>query len=137
MIFVGREKACNCQTQEILINKVVITSTKKRFKKPLKEVHSMDYKYMTAPCGIPCFECLAYKAKLNETIKKQISERLGLDYDKSDCDGCRNRNGKGFLSERNNIFPDGKCLLMNEKGYCKIYLCVEKRQIHNCPEFDS
>jgi hypothetical protein len=97
----------------------------------------MDYKYMTAPCGIPCFECLAYKAKSNETIKKQISERLGLDYDKSDCNGCRNRNGKGFLSERNNIFPDDKCLLMNEKGCCIIYLCVEKRQIHNCSECDE
>ncbi len=92
---------------------------------------------MTAPCGIPCFECVAFKAKSNETIKKQLSERLGLDYDKSDCIGCRNRNGKGFLSEINNIFPDGKCLLMNEKGYCKIYLCVEERQIHNCSECDE
>jgi hypothetical protein len=26
---------------------------------------------------------------------------------------------------------------MNEKGYCKIYLCVEKRQIHNCSECDE
>jgi hypothetical protein len=26
---------------------------------------------------------------------------------------------------------------MNKKGYCKIYLCVEKRQIHNCSECDE
>jgi hypothetical protein len=94
----------------------------------------MDYKDMTAPCGIPCFECISYKAKSNEIIKKRISEGIGMDYDKSACEGCRNRKGKGFLSEKNNIFPESKCLLMNEKGICKIYLCVEKRQIHNCSE---
>ena len=94
----------------------------------------MDYKNMTAPCGIPCFECVAYKAKSNETIKKRISETLGLDYSRSDCEGCRNRKGVGFLSDKNNIFPEGKCLLMNKKGECLIYLCVEKKLIHNCSE---
>ena len=89
---------------------------------------------MTAPCGIPCFECVAYKAKSNETIKKRISETLGLDYSRSDCEGCRNRKGVGFLSDKNNIFPEGKCLLMNKKGECLIYLCVEKKLIHNCSE---
>ena len=89
---------------------------------------------MTAPCGIPCFECVAYKAKSNEIIKKRISETLGLDYSRSDCEGCRNRKGVGFLSEKNNIFPEGKCLLMNKKGECLIYLCVEKKLIHNCSE---
>ena len=94
----------------------------------------MDYKYMTAPCGIPCFECGSYKAKTNEKIKKRISETFGLDFDKSDCEGCRNRNGIAFLSGKNSVFPEGKCLLLNEKGECKIYLCAEKKQIHNCSE---
>jgi hypothetical protein len=94
----------------------------------------MDYKNLTAPCGIPCFECLAYKAKSNEIIKKRISEGMGMDYNKSDCEGCRNRNGIGFLSEKNNVFPEGKCLLMNEKGECFIYLCVKIKQIHNCSD---
>jgi hypothetical protein len=94
----------------------------------------MDYKNMTAPCGIPCFECSAFKAKSNEVIKKRIAENLGMDYDQSECEGCRNRNGKGFLSGKNNVFPEGKCLLMDEKGICKIYLCVETKHIHNCSE---
>ena len=97
----------------------------------------MDYKNLTAPCGIPCFECIAYKARLNETIKKHISENLGMDYNKSDCEGCRNRHGIGFLSEKNNIFPNGKCLLVNEKGKCYIYKCVENKQIHNCSKCDE
>ena len=77
---------------------------------------------------------MAYRAKSNETIKKRISENLGLDFDKSDCEGCRNRNGKGFLSEKNNVFPDGKCLLLDDTGQCFIYMCVESRHIHNCSE---
>lgn len=59
---------------------------------------------------------------------------MGIDFEQSDCDGCRNRNGKGFLSIKNNIFPEGKCILMNDDGYCNIYLCVEKKQLHNCSE---
>lgn len=97
----------------------------------------MDYNKLTAPCGIPCFACNAFKAKSNEAIKKRISESLDMDYDKSDCEGCRNRNGKGFLSEKNNVFPNGKCMLMDENGFCIIYLCTEKKQIHNCSECDD
>jgi len=97
----------------------------------------MDHKIMTAPCGIPCFECNAYKAKSNEKIKKRISEKLGIDYDKSDCGGCRVRNGIGFLSIKNNIFPEGKCSLLYKDGKCKIYSCVEIKGIHNCSECDQ
>jgi hypothetical protein len=94
----------------------------------------MDYRNLTAPCGIACFECLVFKATTNAAIKKGISEKLGLDYDKSDCIGCRNRNGIGFLSGKNNIFPVGQCILLDETGLCKIYACAEKKQVHNCSE---
>lgn len=92
----------------------------------------MDYENMTAPCGIACFECVAYKATTNEKIRKKISEGFGMDYDKSACEGCRNRKGKGFLSEKNNVFPEGNCSLLKENGDCKIYQCTEEHQIHNC-----
>ncbi len=97
----------------------------------------MNFKEMTAPCGIPCFECGAYKATSNDQIKKQISNKLGLDYEKSDCHGCRDRKGIGYFSEHNNVFPNGKCLLLNKKGQCFIYLCVEQKKIHNCSECDN
>lgn len=95
----------------------------------------MDYKNMTAPCGIPCFECNAHKAKSNDTLRKGISERIGMDYEKCYCDGCRNREGKCFLFEKNTIFPEGNCMLFgNDEGQCKIYLCTQKKGIHNCGE---
>ena len=90
---------------------------------------------MTAPCGIPCFECNAYKAKSNPLLKKHISVRIGLELDKSECGGCRNRKGQAFLFEKNKIMPEGKCILFgNKKGQCKIYLCAENKGIHNCSE---
>lgn len=97
----------------------------------------MDFNQMTAPCGIPCFECIAFKAKSNDMIKKRISENLGLEYEKSDCEGCRNRHGLTFLSEPNNIFQNGKCLLMDGNGICYIYKCVEQKELHNCSECDD
>ncbi len=95
----------------------------------------MDYANLTAPCGIPCFECGAYKARSNEAFRRRISETYGMDLDKSACEGCRNRNGKAFLFEKNRLFPEGKCVLFgNDQGQCKIYLCAGERGIHNCGE---
>jgi hypothetical protein len=96
-----------------------------------------DYKNLTAPCGIACFECAAYIANSNEAIRKRISEGLGMDYEKAGCPGCRNKNGIGFLSEKNNVFPHGNCILLREDGKCKIYLCNEKKGTHNCSECDN
>lgn len=98
----------------------------------------MDYKNLTAPCGTPCFECNAYKAMSNEPLRKQISERLGMDYDKSACGGCRNKNGRAYLSEKNNLITEGKCMLFSaDDGKCRIYHCAEKKGIHNCSECNN
>jgi len=97
----------------------------------------MAYKNLTAPCGIPCFECLAYNAQANEAIKMRISEAFGLALENSECSGCRNRNGIGFLSEKNNVFPEGKCILMNAEGECKIFLCTKSKQLHNFSECED
>jgi len=94
----------------------------------------MDFKYMTAPCGIACFECVVFKAASNELIKKQISQRIGIDLEKASCDGCRARKGRAFLVEKNNIFPEGRCCLIGEKGQCRIYDCAEDKGLHNCGE---
>jgi hypothetical protein len=86
----------------------------------------MDFTNLTAPCGIPCFECVSYKAKFNEALQKRISENLGIDFENAKCEGCRNRKGVGFLSGKNNIFPEGNCSLLDKNGVCLIYRCAER-----------
>jgi hypothetical protein len=95
----------------------------------------MDYRRMTAPCGIPCFECNVFKAKADPALRKTVSERTGIPVEKAWCDGCRDRDGKCFLFEKNTIFPKGTCsLFANDRGQCKIYRCAEGRKLHNCSE---
>ncbi|MBI5805119.1 DUF3795 domain-containing protein [candidate division TA06 bacterium] len=94
----------------------------------------MDHKNMTAPCGIACFECIVFKASSNQAIRQQISQRIGMDLEKSSCDGCRARKGKAFLADQNKIFPEGKCCLIGENGQCRIYSCAEDHGLHNCSE---
>jgi len=54
----------------------------------------MDYKQMTAPCGLDCFNCPAYLAKDNEKLRGIISKKMGVPLEKAFCQGCRNENGK-------------------------------------------
>lgn len=95
----------------------------------------MDFKELTAPCGLACFNCNVYKAGTNEQIRKVVSQRAGIDYEDAYCLGCRARKGKAYLTVKNNILPQGTCFLFaNDEGYCKIYLCVESKNLHNCSE---
>lgn len=95
----------------------------------------MDVKELTAPCGIPCFECVSFKAGLDETIQKALSQRTGIALEEATCPGCRPNQGKCFLFKKNNLFPEGKCMLFSEEeGQCKIYRCTQTKGIHNCSE---
>jgi len=38
----------------------------------------MDYKQMTAPCGLDCFICPAYLAKDNEKLRGIVSKKMGI-----------------------------------------------------------
>jgi uncharacterized radical SAM superfamily Fe-S cluster-containing enzyme len=37
----------------------------------------MDYKHLTSPCGLACWNCLLYKAKDNEQIRAAIAQKTG------------------------------------------------------------
>jgi hypothetical protein len=54
----------------------------------------MDYRNMTAPCGLPCFECYLYLANADQEIRAMVSRHLGLPLELSVCRGCRNEDGK-------------------------------------------
>ena len=84
----------------------------------------MDYKTMTAPCGLDCFNCPMHKAVTNEQIREQISKAMGIPPDKAQCPGCRQEKGTiGFLS-------------MTEP--CNVYRCTDEKNIdfcHECKDF--
>jgi len=81
----------------------------------------MDYREMTAPCGLDCFNCVAYLANDNEEIRKQVSAKVaqyGLPSEKVICKGCRKENGI--------------CFLRTEP--CKVFKCVSSKGIESCAD---
>lgn len=66
----------------------------------------MDYEKMTAPCGLPCFECPVFLANEDREIRAQVSQFLGIPMELSVCQGCRNENGKpGHLPMPCRLYP--------------------------------
>ena len=53
----------------------------------------MDYRHMTAPCGLDCFNCPVFLAKDDEKLRQLFSEKTGKPLGKAYCEGCRNHNG--------------------------------------------
>jgi len=79
---------------------------------------TMDYKKMTAPCGLDCFNCPMYLAQGNEELRTILSERLGIARQEASCSGCREQGGKiAFLKMRE---P------------CSVYRCISQKGIDFC-----
>ena len=78
----------------------------------------VDYAYMTAPCGLPCFECYLYLAQFDEEMAETIAGVLGLSKEDTKCKGCR--------------AEDGQCghLAME----CRVYKCIQKTGLQTCAE---
>jgi len=84
----------------------------------------MDYKKMTAPCGLDCFNCMGYLASEDPAYIPQIAEALGISEDeakKAVCRGCRPQEGQiPFLPMACNVYP-----------------CVQKKGLAFCCECDA
>jgi hypothetical protein len=80
----------------------------------------MDYKHMTAPCGLDCFNCPGYLAGENEELRKKVSENMNIPLEKAMCLGCRGE--KGMISFLGWTEP------------CNVYKCIEKKGIDFCYE---
>ncbi len=78
----------------------------------------MDYRQMTAPCGLDCFNCPLYLARENEELRAAISKNMGRPLEKASCKGCRNENG---------TIP-----FLNMTEPCNVYRCTEKRGVDFC-----
>jgi hypothetical protein len=84
----------------------------------------MDYKRMTSPCGLGCFNCLMYLAGEDEELRDKISRSTGIPSERAVCKGCRGESGK----------PDW----LNLPETCGVYECITKRDIdfcYQCPDF--
>ncbi len=84
----------------------------------------MDYRRMTAPCGLDCFNCSVYLAKDNERLRAAVARNLNIPVERVACRGCREENGTiGFLG-------------MTEP--CNVYRCIQKKGLDfccDCPDF--
>ena len=78
----------------------------------------MDYKQMTAPCGLDCFNCPVYLAKDDEKLRGIISKKTGIPLEKAFCQGCRDQ--------------DGTIAFLNMKQPCNVYRCIKEKDIDFC-----
>ena len=46
-----------------------------------RQNEEVDFDYMTAPCGLPCFECYLYLARFDTEMAETIAGVLGLSKD--------------------------------------------------------
>jgi hypothetical protein len=84
----------------------------------MKRGKIMDYKLMTASCGLDCFNCLMYLANENEELRAKISKNMGIPFEQAVCKGCREEAGK----------PD----FLNWTEPCNVYRCITKRKLDFC-----
>jgi len=83
-----------------------------------EETMLMDYREMTAPCGLDCFNCPMYLAKDNEEMRAVVSGRLGLPREEAFCAGCRAQCGTiAFLK-------------MTQP--CSVYRCISAKGLTLC-----
>ena len=80
----------------------------------------MDYRQMTAPCGIDCFNCAMYAARENDELRSRIAKNMNLTFEDAVCNGCRNQ--KGMCSAHSLTEP------------CNVYKCITKKGIGFCFE---
>ena len=80
----------------------------------------MNYEWMTAPCGLDCFNCLMYLANENEELRAKISKNIGIPFEQAVCKGCREEAGK----------PD----FLNWTEPCNVYRCITKRNLDFCSQ---
>lgn len=87
----------------------------------------MDYEKMTAPCGLPCFDCVIHLANEDEEKRARVAEFMGVPPEQVGCTGCRDVEGAcPAVPSFCHIFPCSK-----DKGVTFCYEC----QDFPCDEF--
>ncbi len=81
-----------------------------------------DYLQMSAPCGLPCFDCPLHLARYSPELQRMVSQVINIPVELVACDGCRNE--------------DGKCAHLPMP--CRLYPCARERGVdfcHECSDF--
>jgi hypothetical protein len=78
----------------------------------------MDYRQMTAPCGLDCFNCPAYLANNDPDLRSSIAHRLQLPIEAAACDGCRNAHGV--------------IAFLGDSKPCAVFACTARQGIAFC-----
>lgn len=80
----------------------------------------MDYKQLTSPCGIDCFNCNVYKDNITEQMKSYLAATLKKDINDVACKGCRSQGGCAIYP-----LPCDTLKCTKEKGVDFCYECAE------------
>jgi hypothetical protein len=80
----------------------------------------MDYRQMTSPCGLDCFNCPAYLANEDMALREKMSAALKLPLEAACCRGCRN--SQGIIS------------LLGDSRPCDVFRCTSEKGISFCYE---
>jgi hypothetical protein len=84
----------------------------------------MDYRQMTAPCGLDCFNCIGYLANHDPKLFPVIAEALDISLEQAKgaaCQGCRKQHGKiPLLPMQCNVYP-----CVEDKGISFCHECVD------------
>jgi len=78
----------------------------------------MDYKQMTAPCGLDCFNCPMFLAGKNKKLRATISKNMGIPLEQATCLGCRNEKGAPAF--------------LNMTEPCNVYQCIDRKGNNSC-----
>jgi len=81
--------------------------------------YTMDYKKLTSPCGIDCFNCELYKDNITGELQKKIAAYKKVSLGSVTCDGCR----------------ESGCYLLD--GKCATKQCIEEKGVEFCHECDQ
>lgn len=85
----------------------------------LKRGLSMDYKKLTAPCGIDCFNCEVFKDNVTPKLQERLAPVFRKKPEEITCEGCRTSG----------------CLLIPFE--CPTRECVDKKGHEFCSECDE
>ena len=54
----------------------------------------MDKKFLTAPCGLDCFNCSLLESNITENVKEATAKHLNVKPEDVVCKGCRSEEGR-------------------------------------------